>query len=579
MNRNSPSAGLLERAQVAHHAGRLAEARALYRDILASEPANAEVLYALAILAQQMGRPDVAVRRLQEALSQRPDFIEARIALGNSYLALGQLDQAAGHLEQAVALDPELAEAHNSLGLLRQRQGWLEDAVTHYRRAIALRPGYAAAHNNLGTTCRELGRFDQAIGHYETAMGLEPNPRTQANLAAMLERANRPEAARRAAEKALALDPGDAKSRLVLAKLKAREGDREGARRDYEALVAALAEPRGPGRILNAARAHGELARLCEQAGEFDRAMELYRKANRLNCEIAPDWQGDAADYLAWVRGHGRLLDALAGADWRPAPPAPADEQPAPIFLVGFPRSGTTLLDQALAALPGVVLMEEKTALDEVRAQLGGPEAGAVARLMALGDERRLELRRSYRRIAERHLGAAIEGRRLIDKMPLNLLNLWLIQGIFPDARIVVSLRDPRDVTLSCFTTLFRLRPGTANFPTLDQAALLYREVMGLWLRQRALMALNARVLRYEDLVGDFEGELRELLAFLALPWHDAILNYAEAARRRPIVTPSYDQVVEPLYRSSIGRWRHYADHLAPVLPELAPFVAAFGYE
>lgn len=572
----STSPGLLERAHAAHRGGRLAEARALYRDILASEPTNTEVLYALAILAQQAGRPDVAVRRLQEALSHRPDFIEARIALGNSYLALGQLDQAARHFEQATALDPELAEAHNGLGLALQRQGRLEQALARYRRAIALRPRYAAAHNNLGTTLRELGRFDQAIGHYETAVRLEPNLQSQANLAAILERANQPAAARRAAEKALALDAGDAKSRLVLAKVKAREGDRAGARRDYEALVAALAEPRGPGQILNAARAHAELARLCEQAGEFDRAMALYLEANRLNCRAAPDWQSDAADYLAWVRGHGRLLDALEGADWRPAPAT--GEPAAPIFLVGFPRSGTTLLDQALAALPGVVLMAEKTALDEVRAQLGEPEESALARLMALGDARRLELRRSYWRIAERHLDAAIAGRRLIDKMPLNLLNLWLIHGLFPGARIVVSLRDPRDVCLSCFTTLFRPRPGTVDFPTLEHGARLYREVMGLWLRQEGLMALNPRRLRYEDLVAGFEPEMRALLAFLELPWHDAVLDFAEAARRRPIVTPSYDQVVEPLYSSSIGRWRHYADHLAPVLDELAPFVAAFGY-
>lgn len=241
------------------------------------------------------------------------------------------------------------------------------------------------------------------------------------------------------------------------------------------------------------------------------------------------------------MRGHGRLLDALEGAGWRPLPTT--DERVAPIFLVGFPRSGTTWLDQALAALPGVFLMEEKTALDEVRAQLGGPAQGAVARLMAFGEARRLELHRNYREIAERHLGAAIEGRRLIDKMPLNLLNFWLIHGIFPDARIVVSLRDPRDVCRSCFTTLFRLRPSTANFPTLEQAARLYREIMGLWLRQRKLMALNARTLRYEDRVGDFEGELRDLLAFLELPWHDAVLNYAGAARQRSTVTPSYDQV------------------------------------
>ncbi len=602
---------LLQEARAHQSAGRLDEARVLYRRVLDHEPDNADVLYALAVLARQLERPAIALRRLREAVAHRPDFLDARILLGNTLAALGELrdaavhyeaalgidaehagvhlnlgnvlqalgrtEEARSHFERALALEPDMAQAHNNLGLLTQRQGRLEPAVEHYRRALALQPDYAAAHNNLGTALRELGRFDAAVGHYETALRLEPGVEAQANLAAILERANRPEDARLAAERALEFEAGNAKARLVLAKVKVRQGDRAGAGRDFEALIAELGEGADEGTTLTAARAQADLARLYEGAGDFERAMAHYREANRLNCRNHPAWEDDAKDYLDWVDALDRMLDELKHAPWRPEPTT--DRRPAPIFLVGFPRSGTTLLDQALAALPGVALMEEKTVLDTLREELGGPEESRLNRLIALTEADRLELRRRYWQIAERHVAAPLEGRRLVDKMPLNLLNLWLVHGLFPEAKVVVSLRDPRDVCLSCFTTLFRLRGGVANFPTLEHSAALYSAVMGLWLKQRALLALDTRTLRYEDLVQSFEPQLRALVAFLGLTWHDDVLDYAERARSRYIATPSYDQVVEPLYTTSIGRWRHYAAHLDPIQDALRPFVEAFGYD
>lgn len=601
---------IYQQARARHMAGELAEARALYLKVLEFQPDNAEVLYSLGVLAQQAGRPDVTIQRLRQAVAHAPDFADAHIFLGNTFLAQGQkdeairhyqealrvhpghagvhlnlgnlfqqsgdLERAALHFERALDFDPELVEAHNSLGLLLQRQGQLDAALAHYRKAIGLRPGYAAAHNNLGTLYREMGHLDEAVSHYEKAFSLEPSVQAQVNLAAILERANRPEAAQSAAERALALDPGESSARLILAKVRKRRGDAEGARRDYEGLIAELEGATETNRILTAARAHADLAQICETAGQYDRAMAMFDTANALNRQADPNWRDDAEDYLAWVRGQARMLDDLESKSWRPEPAG--DRGPAPIFLVGFPRSGTTLLDQALATLPDVVVMQEKTIVDELRATLGGPERGHLGRAMALSNEDRLALRQQYRASVERALGRSLGGARLVDKMPLNLLNIWLIHGLFPEAKIVLSLRDPRDVCLSCFTTLFRLRGGVASFPTLEHGAALYREVMGLWLKQRNLPTLDSRTLRYEDLVEDFEARMRELLDFLGLPWHDAVLDYAEAARGRYIATPSYDQVVRPLYRSSIGRWRHFAEHLGPILPELEPFVKEFGY-
>ncbi len=597
---------ILSRARALHEQGALREARRLYLDVLAAAPGHAEALYHLASLARQMGRPDVAARRLEEALQHHPGFIEARLLLGNVlveqrelaeaeqtyraaldqapddaglHLNLGNLLHEVGRdaeaeplLRRAARLDPALAEAHNSLALLLQRQGRAREALECYRSAVAKRPAYAAAPNNLGTLYRELGQLDEAVAQYRAALDQGESLETRSNLAALLERANRLDEAAVEAERALSLDPRDPAARVTLAKLRSRRGDAEAARRDYQALLADLGQPSDERQLRTAARAHADLGKLEEEAGNYDRAFDHYNRANQLNCGATPGWETEAEAYLAWVGSLRAGVEALSPAAPEPGRP----EEPAPIFLVGFPRSGTTLLAQALAALPGAVLMDEKTALDEARlAHLGdgGPEA-----LTTLSEETRQSIRRSYWAAAESHLAAPLEGHRLIDKMPLNLLNLWLIAAVFPQAKVLVSLRDPRDVCLSCFTTLFRLRAGTADFPSLEHTVRLYGAVMDLWLAERRHLALQTLVHRYEDLVEDFEGEIRRIVAFLGLDWDDAALDHAASARRRFVVSPSYDQVVRPLYGSSIGRWRHFRGQLEPRMTPLRPFLDAFGY-
>ena len=598
---------ILSRARALHEQGALREARRLYLDVLAAAPGHAEALYHLASLARQMGRPDVAARRLEEALQHHPGFIEARLLLGNVlveqrelaeaeqtyraaldqapddaglHLNLGNLLHEMGRdaeaeplLRRAARLDPALAEADNSLALLLQRQGRAREALECYRSAVAKRPAYAAAHNNLGTLYRELGQLDEAVAQYRAALAHGESLETRGNLAALLERANRLDEATVEAERALSLDPRDPAARVTLAKLRGRRGEVEAARRDYRALLADLGQPGEERQLRTVARAHADLGRLEEEAGDYARAFDHYTLANRLNCRSAPGWEENAAAYLDAIRALQAGVETLAPE----APETRGADGNAPIFLVGFPRSGTTLLAQALAALPGAVLMDEKTALDEARlAHLGdgGPEA-----LETQSEGARQKIRQSYWAAAERHLGAPLDGRRLIDKMPLNLLNLWLVAAVFPHAKVLVSLRDPRDVCLSCFTTLFRLRAGTADFPSLEHTIQLYRAVMDLWQAERRHLALESAVHRYEDLVQDFEGELRRIAAFLGLAWDDAALDHAASARRRFVVSPSYDQVVRPLYGSSIGRWRHFETQLAPQIAPLRPYLDAFGYD
>ena len=226
--------------------------------------------------------------------------------------------------------------------------------------------------------------------------------------------------------------------------------------------------------------------------------------------------------------------------------------------------------------------MEEKTVLDRLSAQLGGPEDGRLARLRGLSVGDLQAMRARYWELAGQHcdLGSA-ESQiqvRLVDKLPLNILNLWLIYGLFPEAKVVLALRDPRDVCLSCFTNLFRLGEGLAGFPTLESAAELYAAVMALWLQSRERLPLETYQLHYEALIENLEGEARRLIDFLGLSWEDNVLNYRRQARARYIITPSYHQVVQPLYKTSRARWRHYPEAMASVQHHLAPFIEAFGY-
>ena len=247
-----------------------------------------------------------------------------------------------------------------------------------------------------------------------------------------------------------------------------------------------------------------------------------------------------------------------------------------PVFLVGFPRSGTTLLTQVLDNHPRLQALEEKPAVDAL--------VGAAARLAdiasALESEDTLErLRSVYFAVVERSVKRA-PGTWLVDKYPLNILRLPLIHRVFPDAKVLLALRHPCDVCLSCYMQSFKLNSAMASFLSLEQTARLYALAMRRWQWCAANLAMDVHVVRYESLVNDFEDQVQAMLGFLGLPWDDKVLEHVEGAKRRGrINTPSYHQVAQPIYRHAVYRWRHYAGHLQSILPTLRPFIQDFGYD
>lgn len=308
-----------------------------------------------------------------------------------------------------------------------------------------------------------------------------------------------------------------------------------------------------------------------DKLAKYEEAFAAFERMNEAEAAEPANPVAKAQHYRAQRRAR---LDSMTG-DWLKswkAGPVPS-RRPSPIFLVGFPRSGTTLLDTMLMGHPDVAVMEEKPVLDAVNSEIGGFDA--IAGMDSTAVER---ARTQYFEGAAR-VGADTTRKVLIDKNPFHLMQIPLIHRLFPDAHFILALRHPADVLLSCYFSSFRPTPSLANFLRLDTAAEFYDLAFATWERARELMAIEVHTVRYEDLVDNPEGQLRPLAESLGLEWTDDLLDHTgTAASRDLIATASYAQVTQPIYRSSAGRWHNYRKQLEGVLPVLRPWAEKFGY-
>jgi len=307
-----------------------------------------------------------------------------------------------------------------------------------------------------------------------------------------------------------------------------------------------------------------------EGSGEYDEAFAAFERMNDIILKDGSEPEARAAAYREQVRAQRDAMTADWAGSWRAAE---VDDRPSPAFLVGFPRSGTTLLDTILMSHESTEVLEEEPTLVRATEALGGFEAIADA-----SDEQIRAARDAYFEIA-RTLTPLAPGKLLIDKNPLSMNSVAAIRRIFPDAKIILALRHPCDVVLSCYVTNFKPNNAMANFLHLDTAAELYDLSFGLFEKSRELLNPAVHVMKYEKLVEDRDRELRPLLDFLGLDWDNRVLDHESTARARGhIKTASYAQVVEPIYKRSAGRWQNYRKHIEPALPVIEPWVAKFGY-
>ena len=511
-----------------------------------------------------------ATSACQTLLHEIPDQADALGLLGVIAGRQGDGIQSRKLLQRAVELRPENPEFATNLGLACQTSGDLAAADRYLKRCLNRHPGFAPAWYALAVTRRRLNDMDGAIACYERLLTIDDGHADGwANLAELRERLNQLESAANAAARAVAISPENIMGQLVAAQVAARRGDHEAARQRLEALLVT-------GRLstTNETIVRGRLGDALDRLDRPLEAFEQYTSANSIQAQTMKpaDEDGTGPYSMATVGRIHRALGALAGS----APDAGSTESPGPVFLLGFPRSGTTLLDRMLCAHPDVESVEEKETLTDAHRDFILPDDG-LARLQKLSDSDRAIYGAAYRRrLAD---SAPSPARIVVDKLPLHTVFLPLIANLMPEARIIFAVRDPRDVCLSCFMQRFTLNAAMAHFLDIDTTARYYRAVMDLGLDSLDQLPVRAHMIRYEELVSAPEPQLRRLLKFLDLEWRAEVLHYHSDIAGRHIDTPSYRQVSQPLYRSSIGRWRRYAEPLAPILGMLEPLARRLGYD
>jgi len=497
-------------------------------------------------------------------------------------------------------------EAERIGGLLQA--GRFDEAIAALATRAARTPGDPAPWAALAGALFAARRPEAALDAWTRALSIAPSdPVLLCGKANVLRSLSRVEEADLLLRQALAADPGSYDARFGLALLAVEAGAWDDAeawvaplvaagtdvaalhwlgarialgRRDFAVAGARIAPVLADGRLgaeqradalLLAGEALDGLGRAAEAFAAVTEGKGLLR---RLYSERAAGREGETARL--------RRLDAgLAAADpepWRTAPPeAPVEgEADGHVFLLGFPRSGTTLLEQALAGHPKVAALEEAPTLAEAQDRFLNSAAG-LERLARLTEAEARTWRAHYWRTVAAH-GIEAPGRLFLDKAPAGTLWLPLISRLFPRARVLFALRDPRDVVLSCFRNAFQMNAMTYEFTTLETTAACYDAAMALARTCRGLLPVPVLEVRHEALVADFAGGLGEIGAFLGLKVTPDMLDVAATARRRSVRTPSAGQVRAGLNASGIGRWRAYEAELAPVLPVLAPWVAGFGY-
>lgn len=488
--------------------------------------------------------------------------------LGIAHAQLGQFERAAQRFTLASRIQPGFAWAHNNLGSALRNLGKLDEAATAIEAALAIQDDYAEAHNNLGNVMADQENFDAAINCYQAAIAADREyARAHINLCEVLEKTNQLEAFGEAVQVAkLHCPANDPRLLLHLGKLAVREKDYVTSR-DH---LLKIDLNSNPSEIT--IPACEQLGKSYDKLGDYDAAFASFANMNRRTIDLLA-----AAD-----RGLNGYLQAITSmsAAWQSqtcqAKPAPPTSQKI-AFLIGFPRSGTTLLDTVLRGHPDITVVEEQPILDDLISRFRIDETPSS--LAQLTDEQILELRAFYLDQINTLIGSDPAGQLLVDKFPLNLRHVGLVQRLFPDAKIIFALRDPADCVLSCFMQNFTLNTAMASFLSLEQAGKTYDAVMELWTHYEPHLTIGTHFIKYEDLITDLPGTMKPLLRFLGLEWVDSMSEHQKTAQQRTnINTPSYDQVTQPLYTQAMQRWRRYERHLAPILPITKKWATYWNY-
>ena len=555
---------------------RSSEALAVFERLVRIYPSCSSHWTNLGTARREQGRKVEAREAFQKAFELDPNDPNALLNLGNAELEEGSFADAQHKLLRALEAEPNDSTIRTQAANACYECGEIEHAeqlISGWKQWAASDP---MSLNEVGWLLTRLGRADQADAALHAAEKLNPlNSRIQMRLIAFYERTNRVDEAE-AMLKKLDLDAAireGLSSDLAAARasLAARGDDLDLAIKLHEPLIADPAMIRSDPQLLN------QLARLHDRNGDPDAAMRHLAEGRKVQIEQlrdrVPKLFEAGADPIRIVR---RGVSVDQRSRWNPTDaPSVVDS---PIFVVGFPRSGTTMLETMLDAHPELAGMDERAFIDSAIDEFRQRDLGYPEQLGEIDSRLANTLRANYwKRVASRvERGPGV---RLVDKNPLNIMRLPMIARLFPNAKIILALRHPCDVVLSNYMQSFRSPAYIKLCETIESTAIGYADTFSFWIDQAAVLNPDVLELRYEDVVDDINAQSRRIANFIGIDWDQRMVDFHDRARERGfIATPSYAQVVEPLNRKGIGRWQRYREYLEPAIPHLRPYLDRWNY-
>lgn len=582
----------MEEAVALHHGGRLDDAAQRYTALLEPANRNFDVLFRLGVLRAQQTRLAEAQDLLRSALELNPASAVARRSLGITLNLCGRFGEALSEIEQALILDPFDPLAHNSAGVAMRGLGRDDAAALAFERAVSLNSNCVEALTNLAVVHHAMARYDAALARLDTAIECDDRfPPAHLNKGLVLRALGKHTEARLSFERALSCDPHYAVAYANIGSLDLVEGRPEQARRCFERALAI--EPRNCRVLLKLADCgkvrHGDpclemlesaaadissldddqrvplhfaLGKAYADLGLKEKSFDHYLEGNtRRRRQIQYDVESDISCF-------DRIREFFS-SDFLRNRAIPGHDSRRPIFILGMMRSGSTLVEQILASHPQVWAAGERSDFSEAYQSVVSTRGGASAFPGSLLDWESAEFAELGKRYMERLDATIVPGStsaRITDKMPGNFSLVGLIHLALPNARLIHTRRDPVDTCLSCFSQLFsEPHPYTYDLRELGRFYRGYSRLMDHW--RTALPQGVMLEVRYEDLVNDLEGQARRILGFCELPWNDACMEFHKI--NRPVFTASHAQVRQPLYTSSIKRWRPTPDQIKPLMDGL----------
>ena len=529
-----------------------------------------EILLKEAVLDIKNNKKDDAIDKLKKINLIDENNILSNFYLGNLHFEKKEFEDSLKFLKKAISLKSNFAEAYNTIGLVYKNLNDLNKARKSFENSIKFNKNLSDPYNNLGILRRDINDIKGAKENFLKSNQIKDDyfP-AYINLLQLYERLNDLDSLKQLIQKCETKFNNNSIIKLYKGKLQYKI-------KEYDNSISTLENLKfdDSQQFLEKSRL-SQLAKSYEKNKNYEKSFEYFKKLNEYSFKLLPK-NTNKSFFLNQIKIRNDFFQYNKKISW----PSENDENDlTPVFLIGFPRSGTTLLNTILKSHEKIITVDEKNTVEILIEKLRELTNNNFENLKKLSKNNLKLLKVNYFDQISKFVNGNYKNTVVIDKMPLNIIYIGEILRVFPNSKFIFLLRDPRDSVLSCYFQDFLLNNAMSNFLTINDTINLYDAVMNLWKNYNNIFQFNSCIIKYEDLVLNFDSTTSKILNFLNLPWSNNLYNFNLTAKNEGLIaTPSYDQIIEPLNKNAIGRHKYYQKYIEKIGNKLQPWCEYFDY-